>query len=190
MKISVIKINTLLFAACCMFFACGDDGDPGPQGPQGEQGVEGPQGEQGEPGTANVIYSDWIPSGFPDGFLTEKEFNIFLPDDLPFNGFTDVLLVFGRTNDNDNAFVRPLPYSDLSAGLYYSYFFRGNIDEDIDPSIRIIGRDDNGGFLNFFISFRYVIIPGGVEAVSDGRVKAPVDYNNYEAVKSYYNIPN
>jgi hypothetical protein len=53
--------------------ACSKEGDQEPIGPTGEQGIQGEQGpsgtdgedeEQGETGTANVIYLDWIPSGF------------------------------------------------------------------------------------------------------------------------------
>lgn len=36
--------------------------------------------------------------------------------------------------------------------------------------------------------FRYIIIPGG-NPISTGRIAAPVNYYDYEAVKAYFNIP-
>ena len=206
MKTQFLTLSMVGCLSLFLCFACGDDGDPGPAGPQGEQGIQGEQGpqgedgEQGEPGTANVLYSGWIPSGFNQGITTEKEFNIELPATLEFDGFTDLLLVYGRTNEANNSFVRPLPH--LAEGAFYTFMFRGDAEDNVTPSIRILASSEAVNPLDFFVEFRYVIIPGGasadnVEIISGristgnarGRMNTRVDYNDYEAVKAYYNIP-
>ncbi len=50
-----------------------NQGDPGAQGQRGEEGPKGDQGEQGpkgDTGMANIIYSDWIPTEFPNNITS------------------------------------------------------------------------------------------------------------------------
>ena len=217
MKTQLIQIGSLLVVACCMFLACGDDGDPGPQGPQGEQGLQGtpgaqgeqgPQGDQGEPGaqgeqgeqgtqgaqgdkgdkgdkgetgTANVIYSDWIESPFGPPEAQSKFFN--LAEGAPFDLNTDVVLVYGRF-DSGVPIVSILPFLEVDEAEYYHF-----TTIVINNVIRVLAKSTDGvnSFFDEFAEYRYVIIPGGV-SVSGGRIKPPVDYNDYQAVKAYYNI--
>ena len=215
MRISLIQINTLFFIACSMFYACGDDGDPGPQGPQGEQGEQGlqgpqgdsgeqgaqgeqgetgaqgdqgPQGEPGEPGTANVIYSQWIGSQLGPQFSEADNFNI--DTDYLIDLEQDMVRVYGRDQANDNL-IHPLPYTDFEEDDYYTFSVTNASGFGTPPvgRINIEARSTNLSFSNFgkFSAFRYVIVPGAV--LDGGRIKAPVDYDDYAAVKAYYNLP-
>src|SRR3546814_16208510 len=65
MKPFKLLLSALFLAT--LLLSCEKEGPPGPagaageQGPRGETGATGPKGAKGDPGTANVIYSDWIP---------------------------------------------------------------------------------------------------------------------------------
>ena len=207
MKRKFMHAGALLFLASCLFLACGDDGDPGPQGaqgPQGEQGSQGPQGpqgdegeqgeqgEQGEPGTANVIYSDWIDSPFDDPTLPSnnpdladsKSFTLVTSDVL--NPNRDVVMVYGRVTGLLSD-VHTLPYSDIEESSEYSFYFDPVINA---TQINVTAQTTDGAlsFFDKFTDYRYVIIPGGTPA-DTGKSTSPVDYEDYEAVKAYYNIP-
>ncbi|MCK0145784.1 hypothetical protein MWU78_09030 [Arenibacter sp. F26102] len=70
------------------------------QGEQGEQGPKGDQGadeQDGATGTANVIYSDWIPCDFPetiDNIFDQRE--MYAPELTRHMHDTGVVLVFAR----------------------------------------------------------------------------------------------
>ena len=207
MKRKFMNAGAMLFLASCILFACSEDGDPGPQGaqgPQGEQGPQGPQGpqgdegeqgeqgQQGEAGTANVIYSDWIDSPFDDPTLPSnnpdladsKVFTLLTSSDLDPN--RDVVMVYGRVS-GVLADVHILPYSDIEGSAEYSF----NLNILINAiRVRVMAQTTDGSFsfLDKFSDYRYVIIPGGTPA-DTGKSTSPVDYEDYEAVKAYYNIP-
>ena len=197
MKRKFMHAGALLFLASCLFLACGDDGDPGPQGaqgaqgeqgpqgPQGPQGDEGEQGQQGEPGTANVIFSDWIGSSFSSTSLgNSRSFTLLSSSDL--NPNRDVVMVYGRV-DGTLTDVYILPYSDIEGSA--EYFFNLNpMTTTTEVIVRAQTTDGSLGIFDKFSDYRYVIIPGGTPA-DTGKSASPVDYEDYEAVKAYYNIP-
>jgi hypothetical protein len=85
--------------------------------------------------------------------------------------------------------VFPLPFTDL----FYAQAFLGiqtfNIFFTVGK-INMYASEDASSFTGSggkSWQYRYVIIPGGVNI--GGRQKGPVDFNNYEAVKQYYKIP-
>ena len=189
MKRKFMNAGAMLFLASCILFACSEDGDPGPQGaqgPQGEQGPQGPQGdegeqgEQGEAGTANVIYSDW----FADDFKSDPDdFDQFpLVEGLQgFNPDQDLLIVYAKFQ---NASITTLPYTNIGDAELYSFRY---FPESGNLNIQAWITDNELTVFSEFSEFRYVIVPGGVAA--GGRVTSPVDYDDFNAVKAYYNIP-
>ena len=185
------KHLTYWFIACIsilLLFSCAEDGEPGPQGEKGdhgEKGEQGDQGEKGEPGIANVVYSDWI------GPLLEGRSSLaYVPlaefDKTLYDPNSSVFLLYGTTESGGE--INPLPLTlnettygywvdqtrpDPSVGLIY--LFR----DAPTPASVPIGR-------TIPTHFRYVIIPGGVSV--GGRLAQP-DFDDYEAVKKFYNLP-
>lgn len=201
-----MKFTTRLLAfifISTMIVSCakdGEDGAIGPQGSQGEQGVagiagadgeQGDQGEQGETGTANVIYSDWL-----DTPIVDNDNNIMSPTA---NGSLDVpglsqeivdqgtVLVYGKVSANDNIYA--LPYIG-NQGVSYYYFF--NVEE---INIRLTTVDGSNIGEPLFATYRYILIPGGVEASNgsgglSGGKSSSIDYTKmtYAEVVAHFNI--
>lgn len=186
----------ILFIAS-LFMACskdGNDGAIGPQGTQGEQGPAGPQGEdgadgadgvEGETGTANVIYSPWLDSGFNTPIASPVgSFSIDAPEitqEVIDNG---VILVYGKDNGN---VIYALPVTLHSSSTDEAYYF----SFENPGTLEIHVAEINSAFLNeIFIDneFRYVIIPGG--SPTSGK-SSSVDYSKmtYEEIVKHFNIP-
>lgn len=191
MKFKNVLFSTLLSGL--LLIACskdGNDGAIGPQGPQGEQGATGPAGPQGETGTANVIYSDWIPNGFsPGGGLLQKLYTIADVDEINSLNVileTSTVLVYGRGNvllaAGDE--VLPLPYHNVSSTERYTYTIN-------ESRIRLVGMTSNVANNDFdlFDDYRYVIIPGGVSR--SGKSSNSLDFSKmtYDEVVEHFNIP-
>jgi hypothetical protein len=177
----------------------GDTGDQGRQGPkgdtgdQGRQGPKGDKGDEGDPGTANVIYSEWTTFVLEDWTAsltffgqTRREYpiNVTEIDSEIINKGT--VMVYGRlagtiTRTQPLPIIGPIPSNardqvlnfHIRLGLIHIEFYN-LIERDEDP-----GRFGSGN------QYRYIIIPGGVPT---GRIGAP-DLSDYEAVKTFYNIP-
>jgi len=182
----IIKVLGGCFLLAMLTISCAEDGEPGPQGEQGEQGVQGEQGEKGDTGTANVVYSEWIGPLLGGGSssttqpLAEFDKNLYDPN-------TAVFLVYGTTETGGNVSALPLKLSETTYGFWVDpsrpdpsvgliFLYR---DEPTPTSVPI-GR-------SIPTHFRYVIIPGGIPF--SGRVNLP-DFDDYEAVKEFYKIPN
>lgn len=135
-KTNVIYGITVLFLGIFFLASCsaedGETGPAGPAGPQGEQGAQGPQGdqgEQGEPGTANVIYSDWIPIDFPATALLQKIVTLASEEvitSLDVDLETSTVLVYGRGDVLifNGIEVFPLPFA-TGANIRYTYTIDG-----------------------------------------------------------------
>jgi hypothetical protein len=148
----------------------GEVGPIGPTGPTGATGATGTPGAVGATGTANVIYSPWTSVTFTGsgttyiGSLTATK----LTQDILDKG--DIHVYWSESGR-----VLTIPYSQTIGSTAYTVFPR-----------YYVGRIDLVG--SYALSpqmIRYILVPGGV---STGR-KAAVDYNNYEEVKKYYNLP-
>lgn len=149
-------------------------GDPGPKGEPGsvgQQGPQGPAGPAGATGTANVQFSPWISVAFTysggAGYLSTLLAPAITQDVLD---KADIRVYF-----KSGSIVRPLPYVSLVAGgtTVTSAFQVGSIR--LSASVLFDGPQ-----------FRYVIIPGGTAV---GGRKATIDYNDYEAVRQAFNLP-
>jgi len=189
------QVCSLLFISS-LLFACskddGQDGATGPAGPQGEQGVagqDGAQGEQGDTGTANVIYSDWIPSEFSGmaAASTAEQLLVSLSV-VEFNLNTDIVLVYGRRSINALLFdVHPLPFTLPSQNEQYRYrLSQGNGFTALRASHTNLAGGVN--IFTFFSDYKYVVIPGGIS--SSGKVSSK-DYSKmtYEEIVEHFNIP-
>lgn len=192
-------IKYLLFTAILAFAGCADDGEPGPKGDKGdagEQGLQGPQGEpgeQGEPGTANVMYSEWMDAdwNFSDG-TTYKAMRVQEPACTDsFNNNGGIVLFYFRFQDN---VVFQMPHTNYNDQIYkqgYPVFFSdaGEVRFSIQSTDgSALTSQESYGTAPYLLQFKYVLIPGGVPLTPSGRVNAPVDFSDYNAVKSYYNI--
>lgn len=176
----------------------GAQGIQGEQGPQGEQGIQGEQGEQGlngadgEDGNANVIYSDWF---YPDWnyFDAPRAKRMIVTDPLFGENFDDGVILFYWITNNGSTFLVPWnSYSTITGALSISRSMnvRGR-SGDVWITIRRYDRDFEikdtyGRYDNItYNQLRYVIIPGNITASG----KSSLDYNDYEAVKAFYNLP-
>ena len=168
-KFNLIIIAVLLIAS----MSCEKEGPMGPEGPQGEQG---PPGEQGDPGTANVIFSDWITIEPDDWNILNNiaGYSIVAPK-LTAAIMNSGLITVYMTNTGGEAFaIYQLPFITNVPSNYYEY-------RPFEGSIRIVvGKPDGTApFLPTALDFRYVLIPGSVNA---NAVLKDIDLNDYGAV--------
>ncbi|MEH6679511.1 MAG: hypothetical protein V7724_03135 [Sediminicola sp.] len=196
MKTRIFAGKLLMIGTVVLLCSCsaedGEDGAIGPQGPQGEQGVGGPQGEQGEqgePGTANVIYSDWIPVDYIVDVAAESNLmGLGVLNSSELNQETDVLLVYGQreTEAGTTDGIFGLPFILATQNEYYGF---GLFDASGGTGIQVRVNTLDGGanLFTFFTSYRYVIIPGGMPSAG----KSTIDYTKmtYEEILERFNIP-
>lgn len=150
---------------------------------------KGDDGAKGDTGTANVMYSSWIDVGFTP--VVDGSDTIAWTAQMDAPKITKTILdsgtvkVYVNVGTSASPAVFPLPLADFAYGLAGGvqninlYFTVGKIN--------LYGTQDGGtegsGTTKSW-QYRYVIIPGGVHI---GR--SAVNWNNYDAVKSYYGIP-
>jgi len=180
-------------------FSCSKEGPAGPQGdagPQGPTGATGASGAAGPTGSANVIYSAWFLTGAagwdtvvadasPYGaFAIYDKATTGFPQDIIDNGIVLAYMkgdpTTGLTND-----VFPLPYT--IGGTGFGFTDHWDFVLNTAGNIRFMYKSDApwtptelGG-----ISFRYVIVPGGI---SSGRMRDPRKMT-YDEVCEAYGIP-
>ncbi|WP_024768517.1 hypothetical protein [Aquimarina macrocephali] len=169
----------------------GVDGTNGTDGNDGGDGTDGQNGEDGQPGTANVIYSDWIPADFPGGGATDKSM-LLLSSLTAFDKDTDAILVYGRNPANALFFnVYKLPYFNIDNEEFYNMVLGEGFGFE---SLRVEARTTDGLLkaFGFFDDFRYVIIPGGVATnPTSSATKSAKDYSSmsYDEIITLFNIP-
>ncbi len=168
----LVVVSAVIFMDACK----AEKGEIGPIGPtgakgdKGDPGAAGATGATGATGTANVIYSPWTSVSFTGSAANYT-------GSLAAAKLTQEILDKGdiRVYWSESGRVLSIPYSQVVGSTPYTVHAR-----------YFVGRIDF--IANYALSaqmFRYVLIPGGVPT---GR-KAAVDYNNYEEVKKYYNLP-
>jgi hypothetical protein len=183
--------------ALTLFFSC-QKGDTGPAGPAGAdgaagtpgaQGAQGPQGPKGDTGVANVIYSAWIDTTtwYADTIMTGSVIDTIgfhatitaakLDLEMLNNGAIKVYMNLSTTPDDPVVF--PLPYANglYLNGLYVDVVFFLN-------SIQLASNVDLTD-----VPFRYILIPGGVNAGRPANGAPPgVNWNDYNQVKAYLHL--
>lgn len=174
----------------------GDIGPTGPQGEkglQGEKGIDGTNGEKGDKGdigdmgplgpigatgTANVIYSDFAQSntGIRDTVVDGsniKVTHLIVPEITEEVIQSGTILVYMKFNSQ----VHSLPYTSSAGGK------ANTISSLLNPGRIYITRftHDNSAsaYLTPLLSYRYIIIPGGMKAQLNG-----VDIGDYQRVKA------
>ena len=159
----------------------GDKGDPGTPGTNGTNGATGEKGDKGDPGTANVIYSGWFTPNASDWQkLSDINYIYTIPEGKITQDIVDrgVVLAYSRQNANSASYLLPLTLTTPSSISNYNVGISTekiiiNFLELLEPS----GKPANN------LQFRYVIIPGGVQA------RANLDYTNFGAVARAFGIP-
>lgn len=163
-----LYVATIL-ALFVTLYAC--KGPAGDVGPAGSTGATGATGATGSTGTSGAIYSDWITPTFSATTFSATLTAPKLTQEIVDKGAVHVYL-------KGQSLVFPLPYIDTDS--------LGRVALQLDFAIGV-GRIVL--FTNARVSgipFRYVLIPGGTP--SGGR-KAAIDFNNYEAVKKEFDLP-
>ena len=178
------KIWQLSFAFVCALslLAC----KKGDQGPAGAEGPAGPAGPQGVPGNANVIL-------YTFGTQTFTGATSYILSNLS-RGRVDssmVLVYYNPSTETETAWY-PCPGGG-SGGVYETryFIFQSSISPSkytlglraITPSGTAYSNPLTFTKLRVIITLTSSIIPGG-------RSSQPVvDYNDYYAVKKYFNLP-
>jgi hypothetical protein len=174
---SLKRTNLLAMAAALFLFpACGKEGPTGPEGPPGS-------------GTSAVVYSDWIDIKMKADTIHLSSGNI---DTIGFY-FTiaapkitaNVLAesdvrIFINTNSAADPTIYSLPYNG-SSGLYIEYSVSASAI-DLYSNADVSTVMNNAGIK--FQQYRYMIIPGGVNA----RKATNVDWSNYAEAKAYLQL--
>ncbi|UII78406.1 collagen-like protein [Flagellimonas sp. CMM7] len=169
-KYSILSLLAIVLISCSA-----EDGMDGAVGPQGPAGIDGINGADGEDGNANVMASEWIPSGFSndpqsfsDGFgVDDPRFTQDVID-------SSAILAYGR----QDTFIVNLP--DTVSGIIYNFTFGiGNIFFE--------GYNETGSdvVFNRFDSFRYVIIPA---TVTEKNSHPDFSKMPYEEVMDYFDL--
>ena len=175
-----LRLTMLLVVVAALFANC-KKGDAGPEGPEGPAG---PQGPPGPTGTANVIYSTWQDVTYSEheengqllGYFSEWAVDK-LSNAILNSGDVRVYFNFGTTADPD---IVLFPLSDN--------FFNTHVSVDLFPQTILLYSNFNASTFTDNegkkFQHRYILIPGGVPA----RVAQP-DWNDYNKVKAFYNLP-
>ena len=176
------RFFSALFIAS-LLMACskdGNDGTNGAPGPQGEQGPAGADGADGQNGDTNVIFSEWVNSGFPaDVMDTEALFDIDAPALTQEFRDTGVILVYARTGSI--TYGLPVVFAEE---WEHSYFFRVNVPGTLE--IAVNSTDGSNVGATAFLQYRYVLVPGGLAAKSASTVN--FSKMTYEEVAAYFGI--
>ncbi len=180
----------LTMSLSLFFISCegpeGPAGADGLEGARGATGTQGAQGATGAVGTTNVIYSPWITNVWVKVSNTKfVEHEIAAPKITQEILDKGVVLVYFKETATDN-FIKILPSAwYINSELVFtidSYLAVGKLGVFHGAS-----KAPNGEGIETFrpnSQTRYIVIPGGVA----GRIKYPVDFNNYEEVCSYFGI--
>lgn len=187
------KVTAL--ALFILLSACSKEGDPGPTGQdglKGDQGIPGEPGEDGEDGTNTIVYSDWFAPIWghyvsDDGANKSMRIPDLILSDADIS--KNVVLVYRKfepSATNRVIFLLPQVYINPDGSIHTKYetYIQGN---GVIVRAQSYGTDLLTEYIDERNEFRYVIIPVEDAGVG-GRMTSPIDFDNYEVVKSYYNI--
>lgn len=172
-------IFTLLLIALLTISCSSDDGT------NGTDGINGVDGQTGAPGTANVIYSSWITAaaGIPDTVdgTSGVSTTIDAPElsqDILSKGTILVYFSFGS-----GTYI--LPYTSNAGGSTNTVTAIAAFQK-----IKMFRFKHSGSgtvALPATLSWRYILIPGGIAATAKA---SKTDYSkmSYEEVCSHFNI--
>ena len=163
-------------------------------GRDGADGLQGEQGEQGDPGTANVIYSDWMPIVWND---VDGPLNKSMMIDEP--GITKdfietggTVLMFLKQEVMTTVIVYPLPFQNGNDLLHY--FYANAPDEPFEGILLMVKSMDNASpiasvYTEPKVSIRYVLIPGGNPLGDPAQaIWEELDKTDYQKVAAFLGI--
>lgn len=161
-------------------------GEPGPQGPQGPAGEDG---EDGEDGNANVIYSEWLDADWNEKDDPKEKIMKITIEEISHNELRNNTLVMMYLQQYGTSSIYVMPSAGRWSNTWYSYTFGNNVSGF--DGIRVQLETTDGADLTELQHaafrgnrFRYILIPGGEQS------KMPSGFfDDYEAVKEYYGIP-
>lgn len=167
--------------------AAGETGAQGEQGEQGEPGADGADGQDGEDGNANVIYSNWLDADWNGQDEPNRKLMIIPITEISQQELRNKSLVFMYLSQWGTSSIYTMPGSGRWDNTFYNFTFGTNQPDFQGILVRLNSTDgaalDERQYAAFRGNrFRYVIIP---ESGQSGKL----DYNDYEAVKAFYNIP-
>lgn len=183
---ALVVMIALIFVACSKD---GPKGDTGPAGPAGPAGATGATGPKGDTGVANVIYSDWFDVKFkPDTVHNGAVIDtVGYYSDISIPKLTNAILnngdmrMYVNLNTSTTPNVQPLPYTDIifsGVSIVPTFFLNGvEVYSNADASTQTLP----GNVKRY--QERYILIPGGVHA------RSSIDWNDYNQVKKYLNLP-
>ena len=173
-------IFTILLVALSTISCSSDDGK------DGIDGTNGTNGTNGATGTANVIYSAWItaPTAVAETIdgTSGMSTSINAPElseDILAKGTILVYVSFGSG-------TYTLPYTSTAGG-----FVNTITAISTAKKIKLFRfRHDAGGTVNLptTLSWRYILIPGGVAAATSKTAKLDYSKMSYEEVCARFNI--
>ena len=170
-------IFTLLLLAIFTISCSSDDGTDGTNGVDGKQGVAG---------TANVIYSAWLTAPTAAAETVDGTSGMSttlnapeLTDDILSKGTVLVYVSFGSGTFS-------LPYTSTAGGFVNTITAVSSLKK-----IKLFRfRHDQGGTVNLptSLSWRYILIPGGVAVATSKMAKVDYSKMSYEEVCAHFNI--
>jgi hypothetical protein len=190
--------------------AMGQQGIQGEQGPAGQNGVDGLDGSDGQNGVDGVDggvdtrYTPWF--NFEDTtsrtdffYLNSKTFGFYDRSFIDNGGAVLVYEGYVVTGALNQVPIRPTNIQSLMK-RYSSNSFEWEVNyrmesNRIDLTINLLSGSTASHTRQSWLNdiylvknhfFRIIFIPGGTAI---GAKKEVVDFNDYEAVKKYYNIP-
>ncbi|OXA78018.1 hypothetical protein SAMN05444397_110175 [Flavobacterium aquidurense] len=177
----ILKTILTLFSIVVFTASCSSD-----DGVDGTNGVDGQQGAPGATGTANVIYSAWLTAPTAVAETVDGTSGMSttinapeLSEDILAKGTILVYVSFGS-----GTFT--LPYTSTAGG-----FVNTITAISTAKKIKLFRfRHDGGGTVNLptSLSWRYVLIPGGVAAATAKTAKLDYAKMSYEEVCAHFNI--
>lgn len=205
----------MLFFLSVFLFSCTKEGAEGPagaNGTNGSNGSNGKDGKDGKNGNANVISGAFILDNnkFERDYWSIKNGNVTLSyparmanvsipsltEDVFRNGTVLMYMKIPAGSAlNPDSWV-PLPhfvyghnqgylivthytYKTAMVQVYYMYQRTDNASNPTVPDVNtaVVPTQE----------YKYVVIAGN--AATNAKTKPPVDYNSYEAVKKFYQLP-
>ena len=186
MKNLIFK-STVLFLSTILFFSCKKEKQAESQQEEittkniGEGIIET---YQRQPNGTSVVFSNWVQKTQPDWMQwgsakwTTDLNSASLTDAVKDKGLVLVYLNF-------NNYFSQLPHTGLGENLLLDYHFETG---KITARYTYGGGTVAGDILT--IKLRYILIPSSSFNGASGKMmNSPVDYNDYNAVCNYYNIP-
>ena len=178
MIMKILKTIFTLLRVSIFTISCSSD--------DGTDGINGVDGKQGPSGTANVIYSAWLTapvaaaetvdgtSGMSTSLVVPE-----LTDDILSKGTVLVYVSFGSGTFS-------LPYTSTAGGFVNTITAISTLKK-----IKLFRfRHDQTATVNIptSLSWRYILIPGGVAAATSKMTKVDYSKMSYEEVCAHFNI--